>query len=273
MTGVGLLGVATRGSGDLHEHGAGLSLDAVVLLLAALAVAAYVGGAVSSTRAGRPWPLRRGASWCAGVVVATVPVVGPLAVASHDDPVAHMWGHLLGGMLAPLFLVLAAPVTLALRTLPVTPARRVSALLRSPLVRLVAHPVTAGLLSAGGLWVLYRTPVLAVVQASPLAHLVVHAHVVLAGTLFAAVVLGVDPVPHPPRPVVVGVVLVLTFASHAVLAKGLAAWPPDGLPVGRTEAAAELMYGVGALLEAALVALVCARWYRAAGRRLRRAAA
>src|SRR6478736_3909588 len=44
-----------------------------------------------------------------------------------------------------------------LRALPPARARRVSAVLRSPVPRVVGHPVVAGLLDAGGLWLLYTT--------------------------------------------------------------------------------------------------------------------
>ena len=49
--------------------------------------------------------------------------MGPVATAAHSTFAAHMAGHLLRGMAAPLVLVLGAPVTLALRALPVAEAR------------------------------------------------------------------------------------------------------------------------------------------------------
>jgi hypothetical protein len=73
----------------------------------------------------------------------------------------HMAQHLLIGMFAPLGLVLAAPVTLALRTLPVKAARRLATLLRSRPARWVGHPVTALALNSGGMFLLYLTPLYA----------------------------------------------------------------------------------------------------------------
>ena len=69
--------------------------------------------------------------WLLGHVAAPAAASGPLAEAADTGFVAHMVTHLLLGMLAPLLLVLAAPVTLLLRTLPLAAARRVSRVLTS----------------------------------------------------------------------------------------------------------------------------------------------
>jgi putative membrane protein len=250
-------------------HG-GAFLELVVLGLAIMAVGAYLTAVVLTRRRGRSWPLRRALAWVGGIALAVTAVAGPLAAAAHDGFVAHMWTHLLAGMIAPVLLVLAAPVTLALRTLPVTPARRLSRVLRSAPARVFAHPVTAASLSAGGLWVLYLSPVLAVMRADPLAHLLVHAHLVVAGYLFTAAVIGRDPRPHPPGRPVAAVALILAVASHAVLAKHLYAYPPAAVPVAEAQAGAQFMYYAGAWVEAVLIVVFCADWYRAAGRRMAR---
>lgn len=248
-----------------HAHGGGPTLDAIVLFIAAVAVACYLGGVAASRRRGRAWPVGRTVAWCAGVAVATAAAVGPLAAAAHDSFSVHMWAHLLGGMVAPLLLVLAAPVTLALRSLAVTPARRLSRLLRSAPARVVAHPVTAAVLSAGGLWLIYLTPVFEAMRTQPLVHVLVHAHLLAAGYLFLAAVIGTDPRPHAPGRVLTAVVLVATVASHGILAKYLYADPPAGLAAADVRAGAQLMYYVGAWIEAVTIVIFCAQWYRAAG--------
>lgn len=268
----------TPGHAGHAAHGAGglLSLEGVLALCGALAAVLYLAGVLRSRRTGRPWPAHRAVLWCAGIAAATASAVGPLAAAAHESFTGHTVAHLLGGMLAPLLLVLAAPVTLALRTLEVTPARRITRLLRSRPARLIAHPVTAGLLSAGGLWLLQATPLLSALHADPLGHVLIQAHLLVSGWLLAAAVLRVDPAPHAPPRAVAGVVLALVMASHAVLAKQLYAAPPPGFAVPDVQAGAQLMYYGGGLLEAAMVALFCAGWYREAGRRrasLRRAPA
>jgi putative membrane protein len=253
-----------------HAQGGGIAPDVVVLGIAAIAIACYASGVATSRRRGRPWPTHRLVLWVAGVVAATASMTGPLATAAHEGFVAHMWAHLLAGMLAPLLLVLSAPVTLALRTLQVVPARRLSRVLRSRPARILAHPITAAVLSTGGLWLVYTTPILAWMQASMLVHVAVHVHLVAAGFLLTAAVIGIDPRPHPPHRILVAVVLVLTMAAHGILAKQLYADPPAFVDVADARAGAELMYTAGAWIEAAVVAIFCAQWYRATGRSLGR---
>ncbi|WP_347757475.1 cytochrome c oxidase assembly protein [Agrococcus sp. ProA11] len=225
-------------------------------------------GVVRSRQQGRPWPWSRLVLWCAGIAAATISVAGPLAAASHASFVAHMWAHLLIGMLAPLLLVLAAPISLAMRALSVEPARRLSRVLRSRPLRVLSHPVTAAGLSAGGLWLLYSTPLLQWMQSSSLVHVVVHAHLLLAGYLLTAAAIGLDPSPHrAPRPVT-AVALLATMASHSILAKVLYADPPGLYTVAEVQAGAQLMYYAGSWIEVVIVALFCARWYREAGRRV-----
>jgi putative membrane protein len=94
---------------------------------------------------------------------------------------AHMTGHLLLGMVGPLLMVLAAPVTLVLGALPVAGARAFGRFLRTPWVRVVTHPVVAGVLNAGGLWLLYTTDLFSLTHSSALVHGLVHTHVFLTG--------------------------------------------------------------------------------------------
>jgi putative membrane protein len=103
-----------------HDHIA--SADGVlVAFLVVAALGTYLRGVRRAHQRGRPWPWWRTALWVAGLAAATVAVAGPLADAAHSDFRAHVLGHVLLGMLAPLLLVLAAPATLALRGLPLRP--------------------------------------------------------------------------------------------------------------------------------------------------------
>jgi putative membrane protein len=172
-----------------------------------------------------------------------------------------MAGHVLLGMLGPLLLVLAAPVTLVLRTLPLGAARALSRVLRSAPAALLAHPFVAGLLNVGGLWALYRTGLYAATHTDPLLHALVHAHVLAAGCLFAFAVLGgPDPAPHRLPPPWRAAALVTAVAAHNILAKTLYAAPPPGVPAEQAQAGAQLMYYAGAPVEVALIFLVCRPW-------------
>nr|WP_232530738.1 cytochrome c oxidase assembly protein [Microlunatus antarcticus] len=218
-------------------------------------------------RRGRSWSLRRTASWVVGCLLATAAVSGPLAAAATSSWTAHMAGHVLLGMLAPLLLVLGAPVTLALNALSVTTARRLSRLLRSRPLRALTEPTVAAVLAVGGLWLIYATPLLEVAHAHPPVDVVVHLHVLLAGYLFTAVLVGPDPLPHRRGTRHLLAVLVLALAAHDVLAKRLyaAATGPDVLDEQR---GALVMYYGGDAVDLLLAVLVCLRWYRSGQRQL-----
>ncbi len=251
-----------------HDHAGGADLLAVLgVLVGLVGLLAYAGLVLRARHRGRAWPVRRALAWTLGWLLATAAVAGPLPAAAaasmSTGGTAHMAGHVLLGMLAPLLLVLGAPVTLALNALGVGSARRLSRLLRSRPVRVLTEPGVAAVLDVGGLWLLYATPLLEAAHEHPVLDVVVHAHVLLAGFLFTAVLVGSDPLPHRRGTRHLLVVLVLALAAHDVLAKRLyaAAGGPDLLDEQR---GAQVMYYGGDAVDLALAVLVCARWYRRA---------
>lgn len=255
----------------MHEHGAGSAgADVILAIPFVFAAIFYLCGVAIQFHHGRRWPWRRTAAWVAGIIAAASGFVGPLAAAGHDDFTAHMGAHVLVGMVAPLLLVAAAPVTLALRTLQVGRARRVSRLLRSWPARFFTAPVVAAVLNVGGMWALYRTPVFQAMQDDPLLHWLVMTHFLLAGYLFTAAIIPTDPAPHRAGYPLRMVVLVVAFGFHDVLAKHLYAHPPVGFPAQQVQAGAMLMYYAGSVVDIVIITVLCAQWYRTAGHVLRR---
>jgi putative membrane protein len=238
--------------------GAHATAAAPAALVAALILAAvgYLVAATWLTQRGRSWPRGRAARWLLGLLAAGA----ALAVPADRGLGWHMVGHTLLGMLAPLLLVTAMPVTLALRALPTTAARRLARVLRTPLLRVLTHPLPAAALAVGGLWLLYRTGLHESAMHDPLLQLAVQTHVLLAGYLLAAVLVGRDPLPHRARLGVRAAVLVTAVAAHDVLAKSIVADPPAG--VGPVEAldGAQVMYYLGAPIEIALFVLLGVEW-------------
>jgi len=251
-----------------HDHGTvagheGLGwgvFDALVVLALAGAAAGYA-VAWWATRRRRPWSGYRGVAWYAGLICAGAGLVGPVAAAARAGFTAHMAGHLLLGMLAPLLLVLGAPLTLALRALPVAQARSLARLLRTAPVRVVTHPVVAAVLNAGGLWLLYTTDLYHLMHTSALVHGLVHAHILLAGYLFTASVVGADPHPHRASVPMRAAVLVAFIAVHSILAKWLYAHPPAGVQAVDGQVGAQLMYYGGDAVDVVLTVLLLTHWY------------
>lgn len=236
--------------------------EVVAVLLLAAAAFGYAAGLVTSRNRGR-WPAPRTLAWYAGLLCAVAGLAGPVATAAHSSFTAHMLGHMLLGMLAPLLLVLARPITLALRALPVRQARAVTRLLRSGPIRVLTHPFVAAILNAGGLWLLYTTDLYHLMHSSVLLHAVVHAHIFLAGYVFTASVVGGDPDPHRASLRMRATVLVSFIAAHAILAKWLYAHPPAGVEAADGRAGAQLMYYGGDAVDVGLIVLLFIGWYAA----------
>lgn len=249
------------GGGDLGVDPTVVGLVVVGVLL----VAYLVGAARLRAHGPRGWSGWRTAAFTAGALLVAAALT-PAADGLLGGARGHMAQHLVLGMLAPLGLVLGAPVRLLLGAAPRV-RRPVARVLRLRAVHVVGHPVSAALLHVGGLWVLYLTPLYARSLDVPAVHHLVQVHFVLAGYLFAWALVGPDPARHRPSLRVRAVVLVLAAAAHGVLAKLLSAragtLPPGAAhPAAEAEQAAQWMYYGGDVAEVLLVVLLCTEWYR-----------
>ncbi|MFP7300494.1 cytochrome c oxidase assembly protein [Neobacillus niacini] len=246
------------------HHASGLAGDLLLALPFVLAVIIYILLGWVSNRRHKRWPIYRYLSLFFGVLSASMALMGPIAKLAHENFIAHMVGHLLLGMLAPLLFVLAAPMTLVMRTLSVGAARRLSRILKSFPVSIYCHPVAASILNIGGLWVLYTTELYSGMQSNLLLHIVVHVHVFLAGYLYTISILYIDPVPHRCSYTFRAVVLILSLAAHGIISKYIYAHPPVGVPREQAEMGGMVMYYGGDMVELVLIFLFCRQWYKAA---------
>jgi putative copper resistance protein D len=181
----------------------GWTPSGVGLLVVGLGGALYIAGLLAMHRKQSPWPLGRTVSWFVGLAVIGWATCGGLGEYSHVLFSAHMVSHMALSMVAPIFLVLAAPVTLALRTLPGpriagerSPRGMLAASLHSRVVRVVTHPLVATALFVGSLYGLYFTSLFGSLMTSHLGHAIMQLHFLLAGSLFFYVLVGVDPSPR-----------------------------------------------------------------------------
>ncbi|WP_082235182.1 cytochrome c oxidase assembly protein [Halobacillus massiliensis] len=222
----------------------------------------YAAALLAANRKGRKWPIHRTLLWTAGIICSLAAVAGPLAVRAHFDFTAHMLGHLLLGMLGPLLMAAAAPMTLFLRALRVKTAKRVTTVLKSWPVRIISDPITASILNVGGLWVLYTTPLYEAMHESLLIHLFIHFHVFLAGYLFTISMVYFDPIPHRRSYLYRSAVMVVALAGHGILSKYIYGNPPAGVPVSQAEKGSMLMYYGGDLIDIVIIFFICLHWYR-----------
>jgi putative membrane protein len=241
-----------------HEAAAGPSTGiALVLVLAA----AYEVMALRQPP-NRPWPHARTAAFLGGCLVLAAGLTGELSPWPPGDFRTHMLQHLLVGMVAPLGLVLGAPITLALRTVPRRLGRHLGRLFHLRALRPLAHPGTALVLSVGGFAALYATPLYAVVAGRPALHNLLTVHFLLAGCLFVWVIAGPDPAPRRPSVPTRLVVLGVAVAAHAVLSQLLyaGAIAPLDVPAPQRQGAAILMYYGGDIAELLVAAALVGSW-------------
>ncbi len=194
--------------------------DALFLGILALSLALYLRGVAVLKRQGDTWPVSRTVFFVTGCVIIEFATSGGLGVYAYFAFSYHMVAHMALGMVAPIFIILSAPITLALRTLPQgrTPNERgvrgiLIAALHSRIVSIWVNPIVALAIFDGSLFVLYLTPLFGRMMLTPTGHFVMDLHFILAGLLFFHVIIGVDPnpkrVPYLAR-------IVLLFAAMAI---------------------------------------------------------
>ena len=229
-----------------------------VVLLAGVALGlGYVAGV---RRVPRRWPWTRTVPFLSGCVVLVVASVLP-----GSGFTAHMTEHVLVGMVAPFLLALGAPITLALQATNGAGLRR---LLHSPVVRVLTHPIVAWLLFGATLVALVFSPLLELSVRNDAVHALLHTHFLIVGSLFAATLIAIDPIPHPlPHGArLLAVLLAVPFHAFVGVALLTARKPlfPDVYPsLADQRSAAAVLWSSGELLTLAVAGIVFARWWSA----------
>jgi putative copper resistance protein D len=125
-------------------------------------------------------------------------------------------------MIAPIALVLSAPITLALRTLPKGRFDEergirswVLTLIHSKFASVWTHPLVALALFDGSLFALYFTTLFGDLMGSHLGHLLMNLHFIGVGFLFFYVIIGVDPNPRRTHHLVRVIILLAAMSIHA----------------------------------------------------------
>jgi putative copper resistance protein D len=191
-------------------------------------VALYVKGVVVLTKRGDKWPVGRTISFALGISVIDFATSGGLGLYAHFSFSYHMIAHMFLAMIAPIGLVLGAPMTLALRTLPQgrTPSERgvrgsLLAALHSKVGTFYTNPIVALLIFDGSLFALYFTDLFASMMQSHIGHLFMTLHFLAAGFLFFFAIIGVDPNPRKIPYLVKIVILFAAMSIHAFFSVAL----------------------------------------------------
>jgi cytochrome c oxidase assembly factor CtaG len=194
-----------------------LPLEILPLVAVILGAGVYLFGVWRLRKRGDSWPIGRTISWVFGgmgsIFLATQ---GPLAALDTVLLWTHMVQHMILTMIAPVFLALGAPMTLALRTFPKGPRTLLLRFLHSGYAKLVTFPAFAGLLYIMNPWILYYTGLYEITLTNQFWHNVNHFHFLAIGCLWVWSLVGIDPMPRMGYPLRL-VTTFITLPFHAFL--------------------------------------------------------
>jgi putative copper resistance protein D len=227
-TGLSVVGIETPPPPTLSRILFSYEPDALMIGLLVIAVALYIKGVIVLTKRGDKWPVGRTISFALGISVIDFATSGGLGLYANFAFSYHMAAHMFLGMIAPIGIVLGAPITLALRTLPQgrTSTERgvrgslISAL-HSRVGRFYTNPLIALAIFDGSLFALYFTSLFGGMMQSHVGHFFMNFHFIMAGTLFFYVVVGIDPNPRKIPHLVKIVILFAAMSIHAFFSVAL----------------------------------------------------
>ena len=264
------------------------NFDLIWLLVCAFAAFFYLAGVWRLRKRGDSWSMLRTVSWLAGLALLFYITNGGINVYEKYVFSAHMFAHMVLGMMVPVLLVPGAPITLALRAV----AKRTDdsrgvrewllLIVHSRYFSVLANPIVAGALFAASLWIFYYSPLFRWATTEHVGHQWMIIHFLATGYLFVQSLIGIDPVPNrPPFPMRLAV-LFATMAFHAffglslmtgsglLLADwyGAMGWGTDALADQRT--AGGIAWSVGEVPTVILAITVAILWARSDARESKR---
>lgn len=243
-------------AGSLVSEAALDPLGVVVVLGGAVG---YAVGVRRLADRGRRWPVGRSLAFALALAAFAMATISGLAAYDTVRFSAHMVQHLLLGMIVPLLLVAARPLTLVVQAGSRPTQVTVLRVLHSPVVRFLSRPLVALAAFAATLWVLYFTPLYDLSTRNDAVHLWLHVHFVVVGVLFYGAVLATEPRPTEVPPATRVGLAFLALPAHAFLGLALLA---SGEIVG--DSLADQRLGAGLLLSVGelvgLVVVLAAVW-------------
>jgi putative copper resistance protein D len=223
-----IVGINTPGEPTLSRVLFGYEPNSLIIGVLVLLVALYIKGVVVLTKRGDKWPVGRTVAFALGISAVDFATSGGLGLYANFSFSYHMISHMVIGMIAPIGLVLGAPITLALRTLPQArnPQERgirgsLIVVLHSRIGIIFTNPIVALIIFDGSLFALYFTDLFAIMMSSHVGHLFMTLHFLAAGYLFFSVIIGVDPNPRKIPHLLRIVVLFAAMSIHAFFSVAL----------------------------------------------------
>jgi cytochrome c oxidase assembly factor CtaG/putative copper export protein len=265
-------------------------MDWLWVAFALVAGAAYLSGMLKLYRRGDKWSVLRSISWFVGLLTLVYITSGGPAVYGDVLFSAHMVEHMALMVIAPLFLAMGSPVSLALQAL--APRRDGSrgirewilVLVHSKFSQLITHPLFAAANFAGSLIIFYYSPLFGLAMRYHVGHELMIIHFTITGYIFVLSMIGSDPLPRRfPYPFRL-LLLLATMAFHAFFGVSLMmatallsgeyfgnmgrAWGGSALVDQQT--AGGVAWGVGEIPTLAIAMGVAYMWSRSDARETKR---
>jgi putative membrane protein len=179
-----------------------LGPESVLAVLSIVGLLVYLGAVLRLRRSGVAWPWWRTLSWAAGMASLFAVTGTWLNGYSMVLFSVHMTQHMVLSLITPLLMLIAAPITLALRTLPRgrgaagAPRALLLDALHSRFARFVSHPLFTVPLFIASLYGVYFTPLFDALMGNAIGHQFMLAHFVVVGLLFFGPIVAQDPWPR-----------------------------------------------------------------------------
>lgn len=186
-------------------RGLAWSPDPFFLVACLVGLGLYGLGVVRLVRRGDKWSAGRTISFVVGVLTVMLMMCTRLNDYGMVMFSVHMVQHMVISMLSPILILLGAPITLALRALPVAarrgtkgPRELLLMFLHSRYMRIITHPAFTIPLFIASLYALYFSPIFDFLMGSRAGHIAMMCHFLAVGLVFFWPIMGVDPGPHRP---------------------------------------------------------------------------
>jgi putative membrane protein len=167
-----------------------------MLVLLILAGAWYLRSVRRLSARGRSWSGKRTTAFLLGLIGIEIAFQSSISIYTGSYFQAHVFQHLLLMVVAPPFLAMGAPMTLALQTSTRTTKTRLLGVLNSRTFQVLTHPVPVWFLYYFSMFAFFLTSALGFAMNHMWVMDLVNLGFLFASTLFWWPVVGLDPIPH-----------------------------------------------------------------------------
>lgn len=224
-----MLGVPLPPPIDAGTWWSAWTLDTLFLPLGVAAMIWYVLAVRRLSARDVRWPWWRTVLWLVGCTLFLWATNGAPGTYGRVLFSMHMIQHMTIATAVPVFLVLGAPLTLALRTLRRRtdgsrgPREWLLQAVHSLLAQLLGHPIVAAGLFVVSMVAFYYSSLFELSLETHTGHVLMTLHFLISGYLFAECLIGVDPGLRRPAYPLRALLVMVTFGFHALFSVSLMA--------------------------------------------------